>query len=127
MPKNIFTLMGIANDLVKKNGIFYKSSSDVPFTGKIDGKYNGCLTNGKKEGIWFETQLHDNKKIKSRGLYKDGKKEGLWEKYWDDPKVKYNKKTGQWEKNIEDEKLKSEGNFSKNKKEGLWFVYYSNG
>ena len=36
------------DDLVERNGLYYKKFTDVPFTGKVDGQYNGSIKNGKK-------------------------------------------------------------------------------
>jgi hypothetical protein len=39
-------------DLVVRDGIHYKKFSDVPFTGKVTGKSQGLLKDGKKHGPW---------------------------------------------------------------------------
>ena len=70
------------NDLVYREGLFYKKSSDVPFTGKVTGKSQGTIKNGKFDGPW--DRYHDNGKLKEKGTYKDGKKEGSWEYYNED-------------------------------------------
>ena len=36
------------NDLVERDGLFYKKFTDVPFTGKVTGVEQGSLKNGKK-------------------------------------------------------------------------------
>jgi hypothetical protein len=38
------------DDLVKREGIYYKKYTDVPFTGKVTGIYQGSIKNGKKDG-----------------------------------------------------------------------------
>ena len=41
------------DDLVYREGLFYKKFTDVPFTGEITGKTTqGTFRNGKKEGLW---------------------------------------------------------------------------
>jgi hypothetical protein len=40
------------NDLVKRNGIAYKQSLTVPFSGKTKGQSKGSFRNGKKVGPW---------------------------------------------------------------------------
>jgi len=37
-------------DLVKRDGIYYEKFTDVPFTGKVDGKTTGYFKNGKRDG-----------------------------------------------------------------------------
>ena len=59
------------DDLVRREGIYYKKSTDVPFTGKVTGKdpeYNR----------------------KTQGSFKDGK--------WDGPYVSYHYNGQLWEK-----------------------------
>jgi hypothetical protein len=43
-------------DLVERDGLFYTKFTDVPFTGNINGKSQGVIKNGKKEGPWVEYQ-----------------------------------------------------------------------
>ena len=59
-------------DLIVREGLHYKKFTDVPFTGKITGEFQGKLKNGKKEGPWVV--YHDNGQLMSKGTYKDGKK-----------------------------------------------------
>ena len=40
------------DDLVEREGLFYKKFSDVPFTGKVMGRRQGILKDGKKVGPW---------------------------------------------------------------------------
>jgi hypothetical protein len=46
------TLGETMDDLVKRDGLYYKEFADVPFTGKTTGKEQGAIRNGKKEGLW---------------------------------------------------------------------------
>ena len=46
-------------DLVKRDGIYYKKFTETPFTGKVTGRFQGRLENGKKEGEWVK--YHDTK------------------------------------------------------------------
>lgn len=86
------------NDLVIRNDIFYEKFSDVPFTGKLSGKINGEIKNGKRNGLW--TVYHDNGQLHSKGKYKNGNEEGLWEWYFDNGGImnagyfKYGKRDG---------------------------------
>jgi hypothetical protein len=46
------------NDLVKRDDVYFKKLTDVPFTGKVTGKSQGSLKNGKWDGLWV--LYHDN-------------------------------------------------------------------
>jgi len=46
------------NDLVKREGLYYKKFTEVPFTGKIIGKSQGLIKNGEQEGAWVH--YHEN-------------------------------------------------------------------
>ena len=71
------------DDLVKRDGLYYKEFTDVPFTGEISDKTTqGTFRNGEKEGPSVEYQ--DNGQLSYEGTYKDGKKEGPWVLYDDD-------------------------------------------
>ena len=47
------------DDLVERDGLFYKNFTDVPFTGKI-------------------VDYHPNGQLRKKETHKDGKKDGLW-------------------------------------------------
>ena len=47
------------DDLVKRDGLYYKNFTDVPFTGKI-------------------VDYHPNGQLRKKETHKDGKKDGLW-------------------------------------------------
>ena len=67
-------------DLVEREGIYYKKFTDVPFTGEItDQMLQGQFKNGKEEGsrVWY----HDNGQLFGKGDYKKGKREGPWVTY----------------------------------------------
>ena len=87
------------DELVKRDGIYYKKLTETPFTGKVTGRFQGRLENGKKEGEWVK--YHDTK-IFSKGSYKNGKREGDWVGYHDNGNVSYRgsykngKKEGEW-------------------------------
>ena len=48
------TLGETMDDLVEREGIYYKQFTNVPFTGNITGTKQGKIKNGKKEGPWVE-------------------------------------------------------------------------
>jgi hypothetical protein len=92
------------DDLVKRDGIHYKKFSEVPFTGKVTGKKQGSLKNGKHHGPWVG--YWDNGQLCFKITYNNGKQEG--------PYVRYHKK-GQ---------LMSKVTFNNDKWDGPWFSYH---
>jgi len=94
-------------DVVKRDGIYYKKYSDVPFSGKITGSFKGLIKNGMREGAWF--RYYSNGQLDFKGNYKNGKEEGAWVLYW---------KNGQ---------LSSKGNYKNGKKDGLYIFYSKDG
>ncbi|MEE1574022.1 MAG: hypothetical protein V1257_10590 [Candidatus Neomarinimicrobiota bacterium] len=100
----ITTFGETVDDLVERDGLYYKEFTDVPFTGNITGKSHGKIKNGKRDGPWVF--YRDNGQLWEKGTYKDGKEEGPWVFYYDN---------GQ---------LRNKGNYKDGKKEGLW-VHYS--
>ena len=76
--KRILTTM---DDLVERDGLYYKEFTDVPFTGDITDKTTqGTFRNGEKEGPWVEYQ--DNGQLSYKGTYKVGKEDGPWVHYY---------------------------------------------
>ena len=63
----------ILDDLVERDEVYYKKFTDVPFTGKIDGQFNGSFMNGKKDGSWVK-YFKDRTIVGFTGTYKDGVK-----------------------------------------------------
>ena len=61
-------------NLVERNGLYYKKSSDGPFSGEVTGKEQGVLKNGKKNGPWV--WYHENRHVweERTETYKNGKK-----------------------------------------------------
>ena len=39
------------DDLVKRNGLYYKKHNDIPFTGKVNGRWKGEVRNGNRNGL----------------------------------------------------------------------------
>ena len=87
-----------SDDLVVRDGLYYKKFTDTPFTGKVSGNEQGKMKNGKKEGAWVT--YHPNGQLELKGSYKNGEYEGDWVSYWD---------TGQ---------IKDKSNWKNNKREG---------
>jgi len=61
-------------DLVITDGLHYKKFTEVPFTGKVTGQYQGRIKDGKKHGPWVS--YHDNGQLLGKGTYKDGERDG---------------------------------------------------
>ena len=62
------------DDLVKRNELYYKKFTNVPFTGEISGIESGKFKNGKKNGLWKWYFLGNLKTVTN---YKDGELVGL--------------------------------------------------
>jgi len=118
-------------DLVQRDGVYYKKFSDVPFSGKVTGSFNGSITNGKREGAWIcyyaGGQLH------YKGNYKNGKMEGEWITYHRKGQLnskgnyKNGKREGEWVEFHDDGQLKCKSNHKNGKREGAWICCYDNG
>ena len=119
------------DDLVETDGLFYKKSTDVPFTGKVTGQEQGTFKNGKKEGPWVE--YWDNGRLQSRIFYKNGEKKGPSVFYFDDGQLwgkgdfKNGEMEGPWVEYNDNGQLLYEGNYKNGKREGPWVVYQSDG
>ena len=85
------------DDLVRRDGIYYKKFSDIPFTGKVTGKSQGSLRNGKEHGPWVT--YWDNGQLRSKGNYKNGEKDGSWVGYQDNGTV-WKRFTGTFENGV---------------------------
>ena len=96
------------DDLVERDGLFYKKFTDAPFTGEIDeGLKRGSFKNGEQEGPWVS--YHDNGQLWQKGDYKNGKEEGTWVWYH---------VNGQ---------LRAKGALKNGEKEGPWVFYSGDG
>ena len=94
-------------DLVKRDGLYYRKFSDVPFTGKTTEKDQGSFKDRKKDGPWVI--YWGNGQLFTKGTYKGGKEDGPWVQYWDN---------GQ---------LYSKGTYKDGTKTGPWVSYKSDG
>ena len=63
-------------DLVKREGIYYKKFSDVPFTGKVEGLVQGSFKDGKREGISLTYYGDGSAQLEQTGTFKNGVKIG---------------------------------------------------
>ena len=58
------------DNLVIRDGLYFKKFTDVPFIGEVTGKQQGLFKDGKKEGPWV--RYHDNGQLREKGTFKDG-------------------------------------------------------
>ena len=64
------------DDLVERDGLFYKKFTNTPFTGEVSGIQSGDFKNGKRIGEWLT--YYQNGQLRLIRNYKDGKEEGLY-------------------------------------------------
>ena len=140
-------------DLVKRDNLYYKQFSDVPFSGKITGQVQCSFKNGMKEGLWIE--YHKNGQLNKKVYYKKNKRDGEWLEYNQDGKlisqgwyenglkvtdwIQYNSnstvytyyfngvKDGLFELFDNKNKLRYRGIYEWGEKQGIWYRYYPNG
>ena len=62
------------SDLVRRDGLYYKKFSQVPFSGKTTGKSQGTIKNGIREGAWVDYNKAGTVNKKYTGTFKNGKK-----------------------------------------------------
>ena len=67
------------DDLMYRDGLYYKKFSDVPFTGKTTGRSQTSFKNGKFHGPCVH--FHENGQLDYKGTFKDGKQVGPWVSY----------------------------------------------
>jgi antitoxin component YwqK of YwqJK toxin-antitoxin module len=118
-------------DLVKRDGVYFKKRTDVPFTGKTTGDEQGSFKNGKKVGSWIG--YFDNGQLYSKGTYKDGKLDGPYVRYYKNGQL-YSKGTykdgkydGAWVGYYDYGQLRYKGPYKNGKEDGPWVFYYENG
>ena len=95
------------DDLVKREGLYYKKFTERPFTGKVTGRNQGLFKNGKRNGPWV--RYHSNGQLWFKVTYKDFKREGPWVEY---------RRNGQ---------LWVQSTFKNGKQDGLRSVFWENG
>ena len=119
------------NDLVEREGIYYKKFSDVPFTGKVTGKSQGTFRHGKKDGPWVGYWANGQLWVKE--TFKDGILDGPWVLYYDNGQLetKGNYKNGKWDGPWigyrRSGRLYWKGDYKNELKEGPWVFYHKDG
>ena len=115
------------DDLVYRDGLYYKKFTDIPFTGETTGKGEGSFKDGKRVGKWVF--YFDNGQLMMKGEYKDGKRVGKWINYFDNGQLrqkseyKDGKAVGEWIHYWDNGQLWYKGVYKDGKKVGKW-VYY---
>ena len=115
-------------DLVKKEGLYYEKSTNIPFTGNVFGTSVGRIIKGKKVGEWLFYRDEDGE-LKAKYYYKEGRVEGEYSLYWFNGQLmskgsfKDTKREGQFLSYQENGKLFSKQNYKDGKLEGeqLWY------
>ena len=119
------------DDLVQRDGLYYKKFTNVPFTGEISGKKQGSIKNGMRTGKWVK--YYKNGQLAYKGEYKDGKEVGEWVGYWDNGQLAYKgeykdgMRTGKWVKYYKNGYLEEKGEYKDGKFEGEWVSYNIDG
>ena len=118
--------------LVYREGLFYKNSADVSFTGIVTkGGQQWTFKDGKAEGPYVP--YHDNGELSSKGAYKNGERDGPWGTYHISGKLmiketlKNGEREGPWEYYFVNGRLREKGTYKNGKREGVWVDYDKNG
>ena len=145
-----------SKDLIYIGGLGYEKFISIPFTGKIIGKEEGYLEDGKwdgpyvsyyktgqiehkgnykksrKAGLWRSFRIDGN--LMSEGSYKNGLYEGLWKFYHLFgtnlqilKNFKDGKKDGAFKSFYGNGNLMQKGGYKNGKPRGLWIFYEKNG
>ena len=119
------------DNLVSRDGIYYKKFTNTPFTGRSEGKGQGLFVYGKREGPW--RMFWPNGGLFLKGNWKNGKHDGYFEYYWDNGMLNETghyvngKKEGEWVGYWDNGQLADKGTYKNGKKEGLWLMYKVDG
>ncbi len=127
-------------DLIFLDGLFYKKYTELPFTGKTTGQFQGTYKNGILNGPY--TEFYESGKLKLKGIYKNGKKEGFWFLYYYSVKPKKlpndndvetkvcekvfyenNELNGPFSKSYDNDFIFEEGNYLNGKLDGIIKTY----
>ena len=129
MSANVFAES--MDDLTERDGLYYKKFTDVLFTGEVEGKEQGSIKNGKREGSWM--WFHENGQLFGKGGYEDGKEEGPMVWYYDNGQLflkgeyKDGKREGPWVKYHDNGQLEYERQYRYGKKDGSLVSFFKDG
>jgi antitoxin component YwqK of YwqJK toxin-antitoxin module len=68
-----------SKELVYRDGLYFKKFTNVPFTGKTTGEWQGKLKDGKRVGLWV--LYWENGQLHYKVFYKNGKKDGPFKNF----------------------------------------------
>jgi len=75
------------DDLVVRNGLFYKKFTDIPFIGEVSGRQKGTIIDGKRDGFW--ESYYDNGQLNWKGNYINDQLDGPWEYYHENGQLSF--------------------------------------
>ena len=119
------------NDLVRREGLYYKKFSEMPFTGEITGQTRGHLKDGVKGGPWI--RHWNNGQVHYKRSYKDGVEDGLFLMYWQSKHLrlegfyKDGMENGPWVSYHENGQLHYKSSYNDGVKDGHWVAYWADG
>jgi antitoxin component YwqK of YwqJK toxin-antitoxin module len=91
------------DDLVVREGLFYKKFTDVPFRKEEQKEFK------HKIGDDPQVSYHDNGQLSEKGTRKTGKKDGPWVRYYDNGQLSF------------------KGNYKEGKRDGHWVSHNKDG
>jgi len=112
------------DDLVERNNLYFEKFTDVPFSGKVTGQWNGNYKDGKPDGLWEKYSVDGE--LEEKGSYKDGIRLGRWTLYYrEQGGVEF---LGIFNGGFNSGMIaKATGSYNDSKKDGLWEYYRWNG
>ena len=126
-----FALGETMDDLVERDGLYYKKFTDVPFTGEVTGPTFGFFELGKLKGLFL--RYWENGYLGQKSRFKNGKREGPFVHYHDNGKIlhkgtyKDGRKVGPYVRYHKNGQLAEKGTYKNGKREGPWFDYGEDG
>ena len=119
------------NDLVKRDGLYYRKYTNVPFSGTVTGQHQGTIKDGKEHGPWV--RYHENGQLKSKYTYKDGEYDGPFIVYHQNGQLEFKGSYkdrnlhGPWVTYFENGQLHFKGSYKDGMEEGRWVGYNEDG
>ena len=111
-------------DLVKRNGVFFKKFSDVPFEGRLKPPNSGVFRRGLPEGELLFRRIDGS--LRERRSYSNGRPHGLWVNcdlngnIFRKLNYKNGKRHGPYIGFDSKGQLEGKGNYKNGKREGAW-------
>jgi hypothetical protein len=99
------------DELVVRNGIFYKKFTDTPFIGEVSGQQNGNIKNGRRDGFW--ESYYESGQLSWKGSYENDCLHGPWEHYYENGQLTFKGNYKAGKEDGEFEYFKEDGSFEK--------------